>query len=482
MAFSKYAAATVMYPHVTPVSWGNATTGRGNVRVARVKQGSENLIERATEIVGKPFKLEDYLLTHATIVSSVDVYTPPGVKTGSVLLDGFRTNRKYADFRVRPESDKFINNNLDCWSRGVLKKAYPTFIGGHNFVEHVQVEDLSKGRIIDACARDIGESLYVDILIATSRKHRDLVAAIESGKMGTLSMGCTVDGTQCTKCGHWAADETEMCPCIKYAKGNVFFDDEGHRHRIAELCGHETLDPNGGVHFIEGSWVGTPAFTGAVLRNILSPTPNISSKAAHVLNTPPPQWTDTDQKKVARVLARKFGPAKAGSSLVVSEEETTEPSPVPPTPPAASDGFKDLEDEVYKKVQDRVRERLQQDLSKDELTPEQSSSTNENLIKQGSARAYQIGLDALIRTASSDPLLVNNIAAYNAQKGVKIPVDLYRAVLKVGRHDQYKTEAAFKGACQTAMGRSVTASEVGKLLRLSMMISRRWSLGSTQQA
>lgn len=221
MAMLKTARAVVQNPHVSRREWGDVrTAGRSLGKLpsfARSRVASKagtvptNLVDQASTIFGSQFSPDNYLLTHATIVASVDVFTPPNVKLGSVLEDGFRVNRKYGDFRVKAECEKFINNNKDAWSRGVLVKAFETFIGGHNFVEHVQIESLSKGRIIDAVARDIGASVYIDILIATDRKHTDLVAAIESGKMGTMSMGCTVDGTICTKCGHWAADETEMC-------------------------------------------------------------------------------------------------------------------------------------------------------------------------------------------------------------------------------------------------------------------------------
>ena len=46
-------------------------------------------------------------------------------------------------------------------------------------------------------------------------------------------------------------------------------DETGTPRRIAELCGHKSL-PNGGVKFVEASWVATPAFPGAVKRNIVS--------------------------------------------------------------------------------------------------------------------------------------------------------------------------------------------------------------------
>jgi hypothetical protein len=194
MAFLKYAKAAVVTPFVTRQQWTNVRVAGESAKVDL----PSNLVERAATLFDEPFDPKKYLLTHATIVASVDVFAPKGVKVGKVQEDGFRVNRKYADYRVKADCQKYINNNRDCWSRAVLAKSYKTFVGSHNFVEHVQIEDLSKGRIIDAVARDIGESIYVDILIATDRKHKDLVEAIQSGKMGTLSMGCFLPGTQVT--------------------------------------------------------------------------------------------------------------------------------------------------------------------------------------------------------------------------------------------------------------------------------------------
>lgn len=192
MAFLRTAHAMVVHPKTTPQGWSR-------IRTAKLAgQPSPNLVTQASEILGQSFDPNRYLLTHCTIVASVDVEVVPGVKLGSVNESGKKINRKYADFRVSTETDQYINNNLDCFDRKVLLKSYRTFIGGHNFVEHVQVEDLSKGRIIDAVARDIGDTIYIDILVATDRKHTDLVASIESGEMGTLSMGCFLPGTMVT--------------------------------------------------------------------------------------------------------------------------------------------------------------------------------------------------------------------------------------------------------------------------------------------
>jgi hypothetical protein len=402
----------------------------------------------------------------------VDVYSPKGVKVGKTMEEGFRVNRKYPDFRVRQGCEKYINNNRDCWSRGVLAKSYQTFVGGHNFVEHVQIEDLSKGRIIDAVSRDIGDSVYVDILIATERKHRDLVAAVQSGDMGTLSMGCTVDGTICTKCGHWASDETEMCPHIKYQKGNTFFDKEGRQNIIAELCGHEDLDPTGGVRFIEASWVGLPAFSGAVLRNVIEPTAEMSRQAQAILASPPTQWSKNDRMKAAAnssIFSMAGLPQMAGDWDMPGEEEgapAEEPKPETPDNP-----LKGLEDELTQALLDKVKKRVKDSIQgPDEgLTPEQSSSTNDNL--QRLAGMYQQTLGSIARTASSDVEMVDRVADFHQSIGFNIPVSVYRTLLKVGALHGYSPQHEFLVSCRKSLGRSPTKAEAGAFLRLGKLLS-----------
>jgi len=501
MAFMKYANAAVVRPLVTRTEWQNIRVAGKGSKVQASTLGS-NLVDRAGELFAQQFDPSQFLFTHATIVASVDVFSPTGLKTGSVVEDGFRVNRKFSDFRITADTDRFINNNMDAWSRGVLKQAFHTFVGAHNFVEHVQVEDLSKGRIIDAVSRDIGDSLYVDILIATDRKHAELVEAILNGKMGTLSMGCTVDGTICTKCGHWAADETEMCPHIKYEKGNQFLDDQGNRHRVAELCGHESLGPTGGVTFIEASWVATPAFTGAVLRNVLEPNDKISEKAAAVLATPPPEWSDEKEQKAASTTAPykvdggsvempvvgRVGTSPVAATAYVTdnsflagwmdeEDEGGGDDAAAPAEPA--NPLKDVEDQVTDHLLKKVRKRLQDSLAEQEDVPgtEESTSQNENVQKQAALQVYKAGVEALIRTASSDIQLIDSIASYNQRVGVDVPVPLYRAALKLGSYNGFESRRAFFLGCKDVLGRRPTTKEAWTLYRLSKIISQRGTQG-----
>lgn len=262
MGFSKYAKAQLTNPVISQVGWDD-------VRSKASFPCPSFETRKAAQVVLQQYDPSQYLLSHCTIIASVDTESP-GLSTGTQMFDGLQINRQFPDFYVTTGTAKYVNNNQDCWERKLLLASFRTFIGGENYVEHIQIPELSKGKIIDAAARDIGESVYVDILIATDRKHKSLIEAITGGQLSTLSMGCHVSFTICTKCGNVAEDETQLCRHIKYEKGNWFVDAKGQRRKVAELCGHIAKEP-GSVKFIEGSWVAHPAFSGAVLRSILDP-------------------------------------------------------------------------------------------------------------------------------------------------------------------------------------------------------------------
>lgn len=261
MAFAKYAYANIIKPDINIPVWDK-------VRDSAHALGSAFSTREASKISLAEFSPKDYMLSHATIVASVDTDNGPGT-LGRQLENGFTVDRPYADYYVTAKSARFINNNHDCWERKLLLASFRTFVGGENYLEHLQIPEMSKGKIVDAAARDIGDSIYIDILVATHRKHKPLVAAINAKQLQTLSMGANVAFTLCSKCGNRAADETQLCSHIKYEKGNKFADILGVERKIAELCGHVSEEP-GSNRFIEASWVGNPAFPGAVLRNILT--------------------------------------------------------------------------------------------------------------------------------------------------------------------------------------------------------------------
>jgi hypothetical protein len=465
MAFLKYARAQVVTPQLRGLEWDKIRVASG------AKSLDASLKKKAEEILGEPFTPDRFLLTHSTIVCSVDAVPVPNVKTGSIEEEGQSINRKYADYRVTSDTDKYINNNLDCWSRGVIKKSYKTFVGAHNFVEHVQVEELSKGRIIDAVMRDVGESIYVDILVATDRKHTELVNQILSGDMNGMSMGCSVDFTICTKCGHVAADEPQMCKHVKYEKGNWFFDESGNKHRVAELCGHETTGETGGVTFIEASWVAVPAFKGAVARNTLeipdSPTP---PSAEETLNQVPSEWLSKSAS------SRVAGPFDFGDDEGEGEEKKEPPKP--------DSILEELEGVVRDALVERLKKKLDKEI-KTELAekalnvPATSDPTtaDDTIIKEGSGlsakkqRLYFSALDRAVRIASSDAEAIENIRLVNDRFDVYLPSYLYRIATALGSAGKYKKVANFLSEAEKLHGRKLTHKDSLRLVRLSKLIS-----------
>jgi len=500
MAFLKYANAQIVKPHIEGLHWRKVITASD--------RGNRNVTAQASKVLGDTFDPSKYLLTHATIMASVEVVKTPNVELGKVTHDGKVIHRKYADYRITSDTDKYINNNLDAWSKEALLKSYKTFIGAHNFVEHVQIEDLSKGRIIDAVPRNIGDSVYIDILVATDRKHTDLIESIESGKMSGMSMGCSVDFTICSYCGNVASDETQMCEHIKYQKGNVFYDEQGGQHRIAELCGHHTIDPTGAINFVEASWVAVPAFRGAVARNVLTWETEAKEGAEALLTQVPEKWktSDTTTQKIESPLLAKVAFLKdAGlwddvEDALESDDDEDSDDEDGDDEDGDSDSdsegggdkkkdkkdkkdedptkkLKDLENDLYDEFVNRIKNRVKIDLARLEtpkgLGPEDSTSKlNDTIIKEGSLNkvAYLGAIKHIAKISSNNRDLVSSLKDYNESLGINIEKSLYMTALKLGTAKNYGSLEAFHKSASFFLGAEPSPQQMRVLIRLTKLM------------
>lgn len=164
---------------------------------------------------------------------------------------------------ITPETEKFINDNNDAWTCEDLLKDYKTFKRATTFVEHDQRLEFAKGKAVDVIARDMGDTILIDVLFSVDKRHKDLVANIESGIINAVSMGCTTAKTICSICGNSANDPNDYCEHLKPGnKGRKFRMQDGKIRRSAEICKDNT--------FFDVSLVANPAFAGAVFRKILS--------------------------------------------------------------------------------------------------------------------------------------------------------------------------------------------------------------------
>lgn len=240
MGFNKIANAVLAEPLISLGDWD---------KIVGKKQAFGHKTASMKKIAADQSK---YLLSHCTIMSSV------------------MTEESPYDYLVKPEASIYVNNNQDAWTNEVLKLSYKTFVGAFNFLEHFQNSKHAKGHILDAVLRKVTIApgvwvYYCDILVATDLIHESLITDIRSGKHKYMSMGCVTDLVICSFCGAHVTDTSTYCTHLQWQKGTFMPDDDGIPRIISELCGHQSL-PGGGVKFVEASWVGTPAFPGAVNR------------------------------------------------------------------------------------------------------------------------------------------------------------------------------------------------------------------------
>ena len=71
MAFLRYARANVVRPQVHSMEWDKVRVASGSSKL------NNSLRKKAEEILGESFTPERFLLTHATIVCSVDAVQVP---------------------------------------------------------------------------------------------------------------------------------------------------------------------------------------------------------------------------------------------------------------------------------------------------------------------------------------------------------------------------------------------------------------------
>jgi hypothetical protein len=378
MAFKRYANALVSEPGIHFEKWMDE---------ARVNSDEPKFKGRVASSLLRKCDPAKYLLSHVTIVASVDTYAPKGFKTGRRIANGIQIDVKFPDIRVKPECHKIINNNGDFWSRPLLLATYKTFIGAQNYLEHIQVPELSKGLVVDAVARDTGNSVYIDILVATERKHKILIADILSGKMGAMSMGCVSALTICSKCGNVAVDDSELCSCIQFdGKGSLFTDENGVQHPIAEAVGHHTV-PNSN-QFIEASWVANPAFTGAVRRNLLNPD---ATKFASKFNT---AVSINDLKKVII----EYEGMKKVASIRIAEDPTDAPPADDSSDAPADDPSSDAPDELSEDPNADARPDDSGDGPSDESGDDASAdATPADKMKELLEKAQEMLLESIVK-------------------------------------------------------------------------------------
>jgi len=133
-----------------------------------------------------------------------------------------------------------------------------------------------------------------------------------------------------------------------------------------------------------------------------------------------------------------------------------------------------MEEDLVKHMRDRVKKRLKKDMDKKEqdeaMNLPDSTAPNDSIVKQA---AYSAAIFTAARFSSNDAILLDRIATLDAEHGVKIPVPLYRAALRLGSSVGYNSFPQFARACTAVLGRKPTVVEARVLIRLGKLISLR---------
>jgi len=510
MGFRRTANAIVSHPNIEFDRWMEEMRAQHHGAV------QEKQVMRVAKTVLRKCDPNQYLLSHATIVASVDCYEPNGVKVGKFFNRDVECMRKFPNFRIKPECQEIVNNNDDAWERSLLLATYRTFIGAPNYLEHIQIPELSKGFIVDAIARDLGDTCYVDILVATDRKHKMLISDIQSGNIAAMSMGCISLFTVCNKCGNVAVDDTQLCPCVLYdGKGSMFTDEDGVEHRLAELIGHVSI-PNSN-QFIEASWVRNPAFGGAQRRNILNPdSPAIASAVESAAGT----------YELRRDEVHLDGISRAASRVAQDDEPADEPADESVSPedeiealeagadeagadeagadeaPAEAGAGAESEDNKIQELLDKASEMIVENLVEniaEKMAPKPEdvgtatpgladANLNATLISSSdfgrtvAARfpdspklvrwatwAYRTvregGAPAVARSKMSPRDLIVLSWIEDAVRGRSYPPALYKLAMNVGPTSSFPSETSFLAACSIRAGRGLSSDERAFLSR-----------------
>lgn len=249
------------------------------------RAGTDRLARSEIEVDFSKFNPEDYLLYWTTAVAGVEVED-----------DGHTI--------VTPHN-KFINDNGNSWSNRVLIESYHTFILAENYVEHISLPELSKGKVLDAVAwvyekqytgyREPVPTIFIDTLLATNRKkHPKLVRNIERGILNACSMGCDILFSQCSRCGRIIEEgKDEPCTHIKNQLGRTYYNPKNKKRRVSELCG--VPGKLGSCIFKELSLVARPAFAWAKIHGFVQLANRSTGKPMRAF-IPSSRWRESNKE------------------------------------------------------------------------------------------------------------------------------------------------------------------------------------------
>jgi len=265
----------------SPGDWPAILAGKGGEIAPPAEGDSVRTASRPSspgEVVAQIADPDKWVFVHTTIMASVD------------LEEG-------SEFLVKEASEKWINDNGDAWERSQLLRDFGSFRNAAVYVEHNQHPEHAKGKVFDVVARDMGDTVLIDVLFGVDKRHEDLVSNITAGILNAVSMGCSTAFTKCSVCGNVAHTENDYCEHVANSKRQSV-QAHGRLRKVAELC----CDNN----FFDCSIVASPAFSGAVFRRLVASDDILKNVFANMLCSRIQQDPDSlahDLRKAASLIS-----------------------------------------------------------------------------------------------------------------------------------------------------------------------------------
>ncbi len=164
-------------------------------------------------------------------------------------------------FRAKAIEADIPNNNGDCFSKEELKKSCDTFIGVPFFTNHENQDiEKAKGKVVWSEWDDEDNAIYIVAFVDTEA-YPNLCRGIGEGYMTGVSMGCSVEYSNCSICKNRAATMDEYCSHIRNFKGRNWTGraKDVNTGQTVEHKNASVHEDNYGIRFIELSGVADPA-------------------------------------------------------------------------------------------------------------------------------------------------------------------------------------------------------------------------------
>lgn len=263
----------------------------------------------------------------------------------------YRTDDGYMYVRLRAISSR-VNKNNDGWpsvelaggpdiferhakqsssgftveaSEGSSQYGFATFMGKPNFIDHNNSDPTrARGVVVDSKLRVLpiekvassGDNYWtsasldpehapateVELLLEIDAKSFPIYAkAIRSGELDGFSMGCDVERSKCSHCGHEATNPNEYC-------SHILMKGAHHDYKTADgkRISRKSYENCYGIHFFEISGVFDPADETALAREIRASVENEGIRIHTIPSDQPEFMKDSSVHTAENPLPQSF--------------------------------------------------------------------------------------------------------------------------------------------------------------------------------